>query len=137
MKYLALFICSCTNSLFRINMLGYILIEVMIMDISLKNIVLAGIGSIAYSYDKCAEIVEDLVKKGELTVKQGVELNEELKQSKKGSTAANENAVQEKAANETINNDMEKFKEMILSLNLATKEDLSVMEERIKRLEES
>lgn len=100
------------------------------MDISLKNIVLAGIGSIAYSYDKCAEIVEDLVKKGELTVKQGVELNEELKRSKKEDVA-----IQEKTVNET-GNDIEKFKEMILSLNLATKEDLNAMEERIKKLEE-
>lgn len=107
------------------------------MDISLKNIVLAGIGSIAYSYDKCAEIVEDLVKKGELTVKQGVELNEELKRNKKESNNSKENEVREKEANETSNNDIEKFKEMILSLNLATKEDLKGMEERIKRLEES
>lgn len=49
------------------------------MDINLKSIILAGIGSVAYTYEKSADMVETLVKKGELTVNQGKELNEELK----------------------------------------------------------
>lgn len=49
------------------------------MDINLKSIVLAGIGSVAYTYEKSADMVETLVKKGELTINQGKELNEELK----------------------------------------------------------
>lgn len=46
------------------------------MDINLKSIILAGIGSVAYTYEKSADMVETLVKKGELTVNQGKELNE-------------------------------------------------------------
>ncbi|MBC7196962.1 MAG: hypothetical protein H5U39_06915, partial [Deferribacterales bacterium] len=49
------------------------------MDFKLSNILLAGIGSVAFTYEKASEIVEELVKKGELTVKQGKEINEELK----------------------------------------------------------
>ncbi|WDV45960.1 hypothetical protein PV797_21145 [Clostridiaceae bacterium M8S5] len=47
--------------------------------ISLKNILLAGIGSVAYTYEKAAELVEEMVKKGEITVKQGKDLTDELK----------------------------------------------------------
>lgn len=53
------------------------------MDISLKKILLAGIGAMAYSYEKGTEIIEDLIEKGELTVAQGKELNEELKRKRK------------------------------------------------------
>ena len=45
----------------------------------LRKVVLAGIGAMAAGYEKSAEIVEDLVKKGELTVEQGKSLNTELK----------------------------------------------------------
>ena len=54
----------------------------------LKNLLLAGIGAVAVTAEKSQalldelksqEIVDDLVKKGELTVEQGKVLNEELK----------------------------------------------------------
>ena len=46
------------------------------MDLSIKNIILAGIGSIAKSYEKAEDIIGEMVSKGELTLKQGKELNE-------------------------------------------------------------
>ncbi len=49
------------------------------MDVNLKNLILAGIGSLAYTYEKSSEMIEALVQKGEITVNQGKELNEELK----------------------------------------------------------
>lgn len=52
----------------------------------LKKIVLLGIGAAASAAEKCGdakEIIEDLVKKGELTVEQGKVLNEELKHTVK------------------------------------------------------
>lgn len=52
------------------------------MALDLEKILLAGIGSVAATYEKAVEVVEEMVKKGELTVKQGKALNEELK--KKG-----------------------------------------------------
>lgn len=45
----------------------------------LRKVMLAGIGALATGYEKGSEIVEDLVKKGELTVEQGKALNTELK----------------------------------------------------------
>lgn len=44
----------------------------------LKKVLLAGIGAVAVTAEKSKEVVEDLVKKGELTVEQGKVLNEEL-----------------------------------------------------------
>ena len=45
----------------------------------LKNIFLAGIGVMAYTGEKGKEIVDQLVEKGEITLDQGRELNEELR----------------------------------------------------------
>ena len=45
----------------------------------LRKIVLAGIGALATTYEKSSEIVDELVKKGEITVEQGKALNTELK----------------------------------------------------------
>ncbi len=43
-----------------------------------KNIFLAGIGAMAYTGEKGKEIIDQLVEKGEITLDQGKELNEEL-----------------------------------------------------------
>lgn len=50
---------------------------------SMKKIILAGIGAAAATADKSKEILDDLVKRGELTVEQGKVLNEELKHNVK------------------------------------------------------
>lgn len=44
-----------------------------------KNLLLMGIGAAATTAEKGKDIVNDLVKKGEITVDQGKVLNEELK----------------------------------------------------------
>lgn len=46
---------------------------------NIKKVMLVGIGAMAATAEKSKEIVDDLVKKGELTVEQGKTLNEELK----------------------------------------------------------
>ncbi|MDO4538983.1 MAG: hypothetical protein Q4B54_12535, partial [Coriobacteriales bacterium] len=51
-----------------------------------RKIFLVGVGAVATGAEKSKQIVEDLVKKGELTVEQGKSLNEEL--SQKASKAA-------------------------------------------------
>ena len=53
-----------------------------------KNIFLAGIGAMAYTGEKGKEIIDQLVSKGELTLDQGRELNEEL-QRKAGEATNN------------------------------------------------
>ena len=45
----------------------------------LRKVMLAGIGALATTYEKGSEIVDELVKKGELTVEQGKALNTELR----------------------------------------------------------
>lgn len=46
---------------------------------TLKRILLAGIGTVSYSYEKGRELVDEMVNKGELTIKEGEELDWELK----------------------------------------------------------
>lgn len=46
---------------------------------SMKKILLAGIGAVAVTTEKSKEVLDEMVKKGELTVEQGKALNEELK----------------------------------------------------------
>lgn len=46
---------------------------------NLKKVLLAGIGTVAVTAEKSKEILEEMVKKGELTVEQGKVLNQELK----------------------------------------------------------
>lgn len=57
----------------------------------LRKVVLAGIGALATGYEKGSELVDDLVKKGELTVEQGKSLNTELKR-KVGESLVNDAA---------------------------------------------
>lgn len=46
---------------------------------NLKKILLAGVGTVAVTAEKSKEVLDELVKKGELTVEQGKVLNQELK----------------------------------------------------------
>lgn len=54
-----------------------------------RRFVLAGIGAAAFTYEKASETIDQLVKKGELTVEQGKALNEELKHNIKESIKEN------------------------------------------------
>lgn len=84
----------------------------------LKKIMLAGIGAVATTAEKSKEVVDALVKKGELTVKQGKILNEELKHNIK-------EKLRTPADVETISKDLEKV----------NKEDLSKLKAKIEELE--
>ena len=48
------------------------------LGIGLKKVLLAGIGAVAVTGEKSKELLDEMVKKGELTVEQGKALNEEL-----------------------------------------------------------
>ena len=50
---------------------------------SIRKLILAGIGAVTMTKEKSADVLKDLVKKGELTVDQGRVLNEELKHNLK------------------------------------------------------
>ena len=57
----------------------------------LKKILLAGIGTVAVTAEKSKDVLDELVKKGELTVEQGKVLNEELKHNIKKTVKDNVN----------------------------------------------
>lgn len=43
-----------------------------------KNLAMAGIGAVAIGYEKAQKIVEELIKRGEMTVEEGKVFNAEL-----------------------------------------------------------
>lgn len=65
----------------------------------LKKIFLAGLGAAAISAEKSKQIVDELVKRGELTLEQGKILNEELRRNIKEKMAVQE----EKTADAPMN----------------------------------
>lgn len=96
------------------------------MDMNIKNIILAGIGTVAYTYEKGIEIVDELVKKGQLTVSQAKDLNEELKRKYDINSSCNSS---------TQGIALDDLKAYIQTLNLATKDDIEMLKERIEKLE--
>lgn len=90
----------------------------------IKRLLLAGIGAMAYTYEKATQAVDEMVKKGELTVAQGKELNEELKRVRQGD-----------GSHESPSPDA--LRRMLAGLDLATRSDLAALDERIRRLESS
>ena len=58
---------------------------------NLKKVILAGIGAVATTAGKSKDVLDDMVKKGELTVEQGKVLNEELKHNLKQTVKNNVN----------------------------------------------
>lgn len=89
-----------------------------------KKIILAGIGSAAYTYEKASKFVDEMVDKGKLTIDEGKELSEELKRTVK----VKKEDVQPITKDEMIS----LFKEM----NFASKEDLASINERLSALEQ-
>ncbi|HCB99871.1 MAG TPA: hypothetical protein DEP42_01420 [Ruminococcaceae bacterium] len=89
------------------------------MDITLKNLVLAGIGGMSNTYEKAQGTIDELVKKGEIAVHEGKELNEELKRKKDEFTPVS----------------AENLKAVLDELDLATKKDLDKLSQRIAKLE--
>lgn len=85
----------------------------------LKKILLAGVGAVAISVEKSKDVVDELVKKGELTVEQGKVLNEELKHDIKEKLACKKTDV------ESISKKIEGF----------TKEELAALKEKIDTLQ--
>lgn len=76
----------------------------------MKKILLAGVGAVATSAEKSQEILDELVKKGELTVEQGKALNQELKHTVK---EAGKKAEETAAENEPEKKDIKSFVESL------------------------
>ena len=71
----------------------------------LKKILLAGIGTVAVTAEKSKDVLDDLVKKGELTVEQGKALNEELKHNIKQTVKDKVNVSVKTSTPEELNDD--------------------------------
>ena len=95
----------------------------------LKKILLVGIGTAAVTAEKSKEILDELVKKGELTVEQGKVLNQELKHNIKSTVKPAADSVKESAARK---NDQEELKATISKL---TPEQLAAVKAQIESMQ--
>jgi len=64
---------------------------------TLETIILAGVAAVTKTAETAGELLEDLVKKGSITVEQGKALNEELKHSIKEKVSDAKQSVQSSA----------------------------------------
>lgn len=92
---------------------------------NVKKILLAGIGAVAATTEKSKEILDEMVKKGELTVEQGKVLNEELKHNIK-------KTVKERVNVSVKVSDPEELDEL---LDKMTPEQIALLKERIERMD--
>ncbi|QSX07866.1 hypothetical protein J0B03_08590 [Alkalibacter rhizosphaerae] len=83
----------------------------------LKKLMLLTLGAASASMEKVDGVVQELIEKGKMTVKEGKELREELLRDKESGKHK------------------EELKSFLASLRLATKEDLEKLEARVAELE--
>ncbi|MBP1743092.1 MAG: hypothetical protein H6Q58_70 [Firmicutes bacterium] len=88
----------------------------------LKKLLLAGIGSAAFTYEKAGGFINEMVEKGKLTVDEGKELSEDLKKSLK---------------NDFVPLTKTDIKTLFEEMNFANKEDIYAIHERLNRIEET
>ena len=91
----------------------------------LKKVLLAGIGAVAVTGEKSKELLDEMVKKGELTVAQGQALNEELKHNIKST-------VKEKVNVKVKTSSPEELDEL---LDKMTPEQMALLKQRIDEME--
>ena len=101
---------------------GVLLIDKLSAD--LKTLVLLGIGAAALTAEKSKELIDELVKKGELSIEQGKVLNEELKHRVRETIAD--------AKETTARQRMEKLQEQVKQLS---KEELEALKDLIAQQE--
>ena len=91
----------------------------------IKEVLLAGIGAVAVTGEKSKELLDEMVKKGELTVEQGKALNEELKHNIKST-------VKEKVNVKVKTSSPEELDEL---LDKMTPEQMALLKQRIDEME--
>ena len=101
----------------------------------LKKIILMGIGAAAVTAEKSQQVVDELVKKGEITVEQGKELNQELKRNVKKSfdDIAAEAEVKKAEAEKEADSFEKKISDMTVEELENLKELISKAEDSIKK----
>ena len=98
----------------------------------LKKVLLMGIGAAAVTAEKSQQLVDELVKRGELTVEQGKELNQELKRNVKKSLDDMTQAAED--VDVTADEKVVEFEDKIAGM---TVEELEKLKAFIEKAEES
>ena len=100
----------------------------------IKKLLLAGIGTAAVTAEKSKEVLDELVKKGELTVEQGKVLNQELKHNIKECVKKNVNVTLKPSNPDELKDVLGKMTPDQLA---ALKEQISKMQEKDVDAEEA
>lgn len=95
----------------------------------LKKILLAGIGTVAVTAEKSKEVLDEMVKRGELTVEQGKVLNQELKHNIKDTVKKNVNVSVKPQSPEELLDKMTPEQIQALKSKLAQLDEADVDEE--------
>ena len=93
---------------------------------NIKKVILAGIGAVAVTGEKSKELLDEMVKKGELTVEQGKALNEELKHNIKKTVKDKVNVSVKASSPEDLDTLLDEM----------TPEQIALLKERIQAKEE-
>lgn len=88
-----------------------------------KRIFLTGIGAVALTVEKATEVIDDLVKKGELTFEQGKDMAKEYREKFNDYKSELDVKIESKA------------KDTLKGMNLATNDQVQVLLDRIEALE--
>ena len=91
----------------------------------LKKVLLAGIGAVAVTGEKSKELLDEMVKKGELTVEQGKALNEELKHNIKSTVKEKVNVKVKTSTTDELDELLDKM----------TPEQIALLKQRIDEME--
>ena len=92
---------------------------------NIKKVLLAGIGAVAITTEKSKDLLNEMVKKGELTVEQGKVLNEELKHNIKKTVRESVNVSVKASSPEELDELLSKMRP----------EQLEALKERIRSME--
>ena len=94
------------------------------MDFSegVRKVFLAGVGAIAVTGEKSKKVIEELVKKGEITVDEGKTLNEELKRK-----------MDEKCKDTKAENAAHDFHEAVSQIERLSKEERDVLRAKLDK----
>lgn len=102
----------------------------------MKKVFLAGVGAIALSAEKGSELIGELVKKGELTVEQGKDLNKDLQRSFKESMdkrGVNIDELSQKFS-KMSSDELAKIKEQIAKAEAIITEKMAKADEAVEEL---
>lgn len=102
----------------------------------MKKVFLAGVGAIALSAEKGSELIGELVKKGELTVEQGKDLNKDLQRSFKESMdkrGVNIDELSQKFS-KMSSDELAKIKEQIAKAEAIITEKMTKADEAVEEL---